>query len=101
MDGPPDIISCHDDLWRERVRSEKFRFHNAQWLEIVGGAGGANGDTEVPLQPNGTDEYLGGDEGRDKYFPKYSILFRQLFFQNTFSRIDGVISVAAQRNKIR
>ena len=42
-DATLDIISCHDDLWRERVRSEKFRFHNAQWLEIVGGAGGANG----------------------------------------------------------
>ena len=36
-DATLDIISCHDDLWRERVRSEKFRFHNAQWLEIVGG----------------------------------------------------------------
>ena len=36
-DATLDIISSHDDLWRERVRSEKFRFHNAQWLEIVGG----------------------------------------------------------------
>ena len=51
-----------DDLWRERGRSEKFRFHNAQWLEIVGGNGGANESTEVPLQPNGNDDYLGGDE---------------------------------------
>ena len=41
-DATLDIISCHDDLWRERVRSEKFRFHNAQWLEIVGGTEGAN-----------------------------------------------------------
>ena len=62
-DATLDIISCHDDLWRERVRSEKFRFHNAQWLEIVGGNGGANESTEVPLQPNGNDDYLGGDEG--------------------------------------
>jgi hypothetical protein len=38
-DATLDIISCNDDLWRERVRSEKFRFHNAQWLEIVGGHG--------------------------------------------------------------
>ena len=62
-DATLDIISCHDDLWRERVRSEKFRFHNAQWLEIVGGNGGANESTEVPLQPNGNEDYLGGDEG--------------------------------------
>lgn len=36
-DSTLDIISSNDSLWRERVRSEKFRFHNAQWLEIVGG----------------------------------------------------------------
>ena len=39
-DATLDIISCHDETWKERVRSEKFRFHNAQWLEIVGGAQG-------------------------------------------------------------
>ena len=60
-DATLDIISCHDDLWRERVRSEKFRFHNAQWLEIVGGTGGANDGPGVPLPPNGNDDYLGGD----------------------------------------
>merc|ERR1719266_1591413 len=30
-----DIISQFDDSWSERVMREKFRFHNAQWLEIV------------------------------------------------------------------
>ena len=32
-DATLDIISCHDDLWRERVRSEKFRFHNAHFSD--------------------------------------------------------------------
>ena len=30
-----DIISQYDDSWSERVQREKFKFHNAQWLEIV------------------------------------------------------------------
>lgn len=30
-----DVISQFDDSWSERVKREKFRFHNAQWLEIV------------------------------------------------------------------
>ena len=46
-DATLDIISSHDNLWRERVRSEKFRFHNAQWLEIVGGAQGISQDEFV------------------------------------------------------
>ena len=53
-DATLDIISCNDDLWRERVRSEKFRFHNAQWLEIVGGGG-----TQGLMNMN--DEFLGED----------------------------------------
>ncbi len=36
-DATLDIISLHDESWRDRVRREKFRFHNAQWLEIVEG----------------------------------------------------------------
>ena len=53
-DATLDIISSHDDLWRERVRSEKFRFHNAQWLEIVGGAQGIMVSSEDFLEESGT-----------------------------------------------
>ena len=53
-DATLDIISSHDDLWRERVRSEKFRFHNAQWLEIVGGAQGIMVSSEDFIEDAGS-----------------------------------------------
>ncbi|KAL1490398.1 hypothetical protein ABEB36_013103 [Hypothenemus hampei] len=30
-----NIISEHDPSWAERIRIEKFRHHNAQWLQMV------------------------------------------------------------------
>ncbi|XP_028977499.2 kinesin-associated protein 3a isoform X3 [Esox lucius] len=32
-----DIIAEHDAAWWGRVQSEKFRWHNSQWLEMVEG----------------------------------------------------------------
>ena len=34
-DATLDIISEIDENWADRVKREKFRFHNAQWLDIV------------------------------------------------------------------
>lgn len=30
-----NIISEHDNAWADRIRIEKFRHHNAQWLQMV------------------------------------------------------------------
>ncbi|XP_040579516.1 kinesin-associated protein 3 [Lepeophtheirus salmonis] len=34
-DATLDIISDIDENWADKVKKEKFRFHNAQWLEII------------------------------------------------------------------
>ena len=74
-DATLDIISSHDELWKERVKSEKFRFHNAQWLEIVGGSspglinsndeyvedGGVNGLVSSPIFDDEYDHYVHED----------------------------------------
>ena len=56
-----DIISQFDDSWSERVMREKFRFHNAQWLEIV-----QSHKQQEALESNSSDFILSGtsDGGR-------------------------------------
>ena len=56
-----DIISQFDDSWSERVMREKFRFHNAQWLDIV-----QSQKQQEALESNSADFLLSGapDGGR-------------------------------------
>lgn len=32
-----DIISEFDDEWADKIRMEKFRWHNSQWLDMIEG----------------------------------------------------------------
>ena len=83
-DATLDIISSHDELWKERVKSEKFRFHNAQWLEIVGGSSpglinsndeyvedGVNGLVSSPIFDEEYDHYVHDDS--DEIFEDHDI----------------------------
>ena len=56
-----DIISQFDDSWSERVMREKFRFHNAQWLDIV-----QSQKQQETAESNSSDFHLSGtsDGGR-------------------------------------
>ena len=36
-DSTLDIIAEFDKGWSEKVRLEKFRWHNSQWLEMIEG----------------------------------------------------------------
>ena len=56
-----DIISQFDDSWSERVMREKFRFHNAQWLDIV-----QSQKQQEAIESNSADFLLSGapDGGR-------------------------------------
>lgn len=32
---PPSVVQEYDEEWGRKIQSEKFRFHNNQWLEMV------------------------------------------------------------------
>uniref|UniRef100_A0A3Q3K3R5 Kinesin-associated protein 3b n=1 Tax=Monopterus albus TaxID=43700 RepID=A0A3Q3K3R5_MONAL len=34
-DNTLDIIAEHDEEWRKKIQTEKFRWYNSQWLEMV------------------------------------------------------------------
>ncbi len=35
VDATLDIVAQIDDNWAEKVKRDKFRFHNTQWLEMI------------------------------------------------------------------
>ena len=67
-----DIISEFDPDWSKRIRLEKFRWHNSQWLDMMEGRSGQeNIDYE-----EGTSENVSRDFFRKCFF----LIFLQLFF---------------------
>lgn len=57
-----NIISENNKLWAERIRIEKFRIHNAQWLQMVDsqqlGNEEEDDDEDDELPPYLNTEYL-------------------------------------------
>ncbi|XP_076832649.1 kinesin-associated protein 3b [Brachyhypopomus gauderio] len=50
-DNTLDIIAEYDEEWGRKIQSEKFRWHNSQWLEMV-----------ESRQMDDTEPYLYGDD---------------------------------------
>ncbi|XP_073732458.1 kinesin-associated protein 3b [Misgurnus anguillicaudatus] len=50
-DNTLDIIAEYDEEWGKKIQSEKFRWHNSQWLEMV-----------ESRQMEDTEPYLYGDD---------------------------------------
>ncbi|KAM8838685.1 kinesin-associated protein 3-like isoform 1-T1 [Synchiropus picturatus] len=56
-DNTLDIIAEYDEEWGRKIQSEKFRFHNNQWLEMV-----------ESLQIDESEPYLYDDDRTDLFY---------------------------------
>ncbi|ELW62607.1 Kinesin-associated protein 3 [Tupaia chinensis] len=72
-----DIIVEYDEEFAKKTQSEKFRWHNSQWLEMV-----------ESHQMNESEQYLYGDDQIEPYIHEGDILERPGLFYNS----DGLIA---------
>ncbi|XP_017311794.1 kinesin-associated protein 3a isoform X1 [Ictalurus punctatus] len=79
-DNTLDIIAEYDEEWGRKIQSEKFRWHNSQWLEMV-----------ENRQMDEVEPFLYGDEG-EPFLQGADILERPDLF---YSAVDGLISADA------
>ncbi|XP_014024213.1 kinesin-associated protein 3 isoform X1 [Salmo salar] len=75
-DNTLDIIAEYDEEWGRKIQSEKFRWHNSQWLEMVDNR--AMGDDGEP--------FMYGDDG-EPFMHNGDILERRDLFYSA----DGII----------
>ncbi|KFP02362.1 Kinesin-associated protein 3, partial [Calypte anna] len=82
-DNTLDIIAEYDEEWAKKIQSEKFRWHNSQWLEMV-----------ESRQMDDSEQYLYGDDGIEPYIHEGDILERPDLYYNADGLIapDGVVS---------
>ncbi|XP_063283190.1 kinesin-associated protein 3 isoform X1 [Pelobates fuscus] len=64
-DNTLDIIAEYDEEWARKIQSEKFRWHNSQWLEMV-----------ESRQLDESEQYLYGDEPIEPFIHEGDILER-------------------------
>ncbi|XP_063796365.1 kinesin-associated protein 3 isoform X3 [Pseudophryne corroboree] len=64
-DNTLDIIAEYDEEWAKKIQSEKFRWHNSQWLEMV-----------ESRQMDENEQYLYGDEPIEPFIHEGDILER-------------------------
>uniref|UniRef100_A0A8C7BXX2 Kinesin associated protein 3 n=1 Tax=Neovison vison TaxID=452646 RepID=A0A8C7BXX2_NEOVI len=76
-DNTLDIIAEYDEEWAKKIQSEKFRWHNSQWLEMV-----------ESRQLDESEQYLYGDDRIEPYIHEGDILERPDLFYNS----DGLIA---------
>ncbi|EGW10332.1 Kinesin-associated protein 3, partial [Cricetulus griseus] len=76
-DNTLDIIAEYDEEWAKKIQSEKFRWHNSQWLEMV-----------ESRQMDESEQYLYGDDRIEPYIHEGDILERPDLFYNA----DGLIA---------
>lgn len=76
-DNTLDIIAEYDEEWAKKIQSEKFRWHNSQWLEMV-----------ESRQLDESEQYLYGDDRIEPYIHEGDILERPDLFYNS----DGLIT---------
>ncbi|CAH6789387.1 Kifap3 [Phodopus roborovskii] len=76
-DNTLDIIAEYDEEWAKKIQSEKFRWHNSQWLEMV-----------ESRQMDESEQYLYGDDRIEPYIHEGDILERPDLFYNS----DGLIT---------
>uniref|UniRef100_A0A6Q2Y3W9 Kinesin-associated protein 3b n=1 Tax=Esox lucius TaxID=8010 RepID=A0A6Q2Y3W9_ESOLU len=82
-----DIIAEHDAAWWGRVQSEKFRWHNSQWLEMVEGR--AVADDGDPFGYGDDGDPLAYIDDGDPFTRYGNILERPDLF---YSAVNGTIS---------
>ncbi|OCT83064.1 kinesin-associated protein 3 [Xenopus laevis] len=82
-DNTLDIIAEYDEEWAKKIQSEKFRWHNSQWLEMV-----------ESRQLDENEQYLYGDEPIEPYIHERDILERPDLYYSAEGLIpsDGVVS---------
>ncbi|XP_010220179.1 PREDICTED: kinesin-associated protein 3, partial [Tinamus guttatus] len=73
----------YDEEWAKKIQSEKFRWHNSQWLEMV-----------ESRQMDDSEQYLYGDERIEPYIHEGDILERPDLYYNADGLIapDGAVS---------
>ncbi|MGH0175895.1 UNVERIFIED_CONTAM: hypothetical protein FKN15_071744 [Acipenser sinensis] len=73
----------YDEQWAKKIQSEKFRWHNSQWLEMV-----------ENRQMDEGEPYMYGDDGIEPYIHEGDILERPDLFYSADGMIpsDGAIS---------
>ncbi|XP_072014617.1 kinesin-associated protein 3-like [Amphiura filiformis] len=77
-DNTLDIISEFDEEWARKIKLEKFRWHNSQWLEMV-----------ESQQMDENDGVMYGDEGYSPYIQESDILDRPDLFYGQQGYDDG------------
>ncbi|KAG2461296.1 KIFA3 protein, partial [Polypterus senegalus] len=84
-DNTLDIIAEYDEEWAKKIQSEKFRWHNSQWLEMV-----------ENRQMDENECLIYGEDGIEPYIHEGDILERPDLFYNADGMIpsDGAISPA-------
>ncbi|KAK2084755.1 Kinesin-associated protein 3 [Saguinus oedipus] len=75
-DNTLDIIAEYDEEWAKKIQSEKFRWHNSQWLEMV-----------ESRQMDESEQYLYGDDRIEPYIHEGDILERPDLFYNSVNLI--------------
>ncbi|KAJ6653859.1 hypothetical protein lerEdw1_008607 [Lerista edwardsae] len=82
-DNTLDIIAEYDEEWAKKIQSEKFRWHNSQWLEMV-----------ESRQMDENEQYLYGDDRIEPYIHEGDILERPDLYYNADGLIahDGAVS---------
>ncbi|CAN0568822.1 unnamed protein product [Rangifer tarandus platyrhynchus] len=76
-DNTLDIIAEYDEEWAKKIQSEKFRWHNSQWLEMV-----------ESRQMDESEQYLYGDDRIEPYIHEGDILERPDLFYSS----DGLVA---------
>uniref|UniRef100_A0A8I3MLD3 Kinesin associated protein 3 n=2 Tax=Canis lupus familiaris TaxID=9615 RepID=A0A8I3MLD3_CANLF len=71
-DNTLDIIAEYDEEWAKKIQSEKFRWHNSQWLEMV-----------ESRQMDESEQFLYGDDRIEPYIHEGDILERPDLFYNS------------------
>ncbi|XP_018420217.1 PREDICTED: kinesin-associated protein 3 isoform X2 [Nanorana parkeri] len=81
-DNTLDIIAEYDEEWAKKIQSEKFRWHNSQWLEMV-----------ESRQLDENEQYLYGDEPIEPFIHEGDILERpDLYYSAGLIPPEGAVS---------
>ncbi|XP_053806438.1 kinesin-associated protein 3 isoform X5 [Vidua macroura] len=82
-DNTLDIIAEYDEEWAKKIQTEKFRWHNSQWLEMV-----------ESRQMDDSEQYLYGDDPIEPYIHEGDILERPDLYYSADGLIapDGAVS---------
>ncbi|KAJ7986251.1 hypothetical protein DPEC_G00338010 [Dallia pectoralis] len=89
-----DIIAEYDAEWGRKIQSEKFRWHNSKWLEMVESGDAANGGETVTYGHGDAFTYGDGDAfayGDDNEpFTSYGNILER---PDLFYSADGIVAV--------